>query len=102
MASALLLSADPSVNGIFVESPDPPDPDGRDFAFSRILADCNLVQFQIFCDFLCGHNFWHGTLLYVWIYLIGFPLCETMSGDLLIVSLIPYNLKVNKKHVNNE
>jgi hypothetical protein len=44
-ASTLLFAADPSVNGILVESPDPPNPDGRDLALRGVLAYGNLVQF---------------------------------------------------------
>ena len=44
-ASTLLFAADPSVNGILVESPDPADPNGWNFAFRCILADGNFMQF---------------------------------------------------------
>lgn len=57
--SVFLTPPDPSVDGIFVESPYSTDSNGRDLSLGGIFADGNLMQLQIFRNFLGRHDFWH-------------------------------------------
>ena len=55
----VLTPANPRINRLLIETPDPTDPDSGNFPFSGVLADGDFVELEILGDFLCGHYLGH-------------------------------------------
>jgi hypothetical protein len=60
-----LAPDDPFINRFLVESPDPSDAYCWDLTVGRVLADGNLVQLQIPCQFPGCHNICQNNLLFL-------------------------------------
>jgi hypothetical protein len=60
LTPALVLTpANPRINGLLVETPDPTDPDSRNFPLGGVLANGDFVEPEILGDFLGGHYLGH-------------------------------------------